>query len=51
VTVIGFLVLLAVYYVVWARSRFKGPQRQGGEAELTEIEREFQRAAGEVASA
>jgi amino acid transporter len=50
-TVVGFLVLLAVYYVVWARSRFRGPRRMGGEAELTEIEREFQDAAGELAGA
>lgn len=47
-TVVGFLVLLAIYYVVWARTRFKGPHRQGTEAELTDIEREFERAAGEL---
>ena len=47
-TVVGFLVLLAIYYVVWARTRFKGPQRMGTDAELTEIEREFERAAGEL---
>lgn len=49
-TVAGFLLLLLVYYVVWARSRFQGPKRQGTDAELTDIEREFERAAGEVAS-
>ena len=47
-TVLGFLVLLAVYYFGWARGRFKGPQRQGSDAELTEIEREFERAAGQL---
>jgi amino acid transporter len=36
-----FLVLLAVYYLAWARSRFKGPQRQGSDAELSDLEREF----------
>jgi amino acid transporter len=50
-TVAGFLILLAVYYVVWARNRFKGPQRQGTDAELTEIEREFEQAAGDVVTA
>jgi amino acid transporter len=47
-TVVGFLVLLAAYYLLWARTRFKGPQRQGTEAELTELEREFDQAAGEL---
>ena len=50
-TVIGFLVILAVYYLVWARSRFVGPHRQGSDAQLTEIEREFEHAAEEVAPA
>jgi amino acid transporter len=44
-TVVGFLVLLAIYYFVWARRNFKGPQRMGDSAGLTEIEREFERAA------
>ena len=44
-TVAGFLVLLVVYYFVWARGRFKGPQRHGADAQLTEIEREFESAA------
>jgi amino acid transporter len=51
VTVGGFVVLLLVYYFAWARSRFRGPQRMGGEAELSEIEKEFQQAAGELAKA
>jgi amino acid transporter len=50
-TVVGFLVLLLAYYLVWARARFRGPQRMGGEAELTEIEKEFQQAAGDLAGA
>jgi hypothetical protein len=47
-TVVGFLVILAAYYLVWARSRFAGPHRQGSDAELTEIEREFDHAAQEL---
>ena len=42
---VGTVVLLLVYYFAWARSHFKGPQVMGGDAELTEIEREFQDAA------
>jgi amino acid transporter len=42
------VVLLLVYYFVWARSRFKGPRVMGGETELTEIEREFDAAAREL---
>jgi amino acid transporter len=48
---VATVVLLLVYYFGWARSRFKGPRRQGGDADLTEIEREFQAAAGELAEA
>jgi len=47
ITVVG----LVVYYFAWARDRFKGPQRQGDEGALTEIEKEFQQAAGELAEA
>ena len=42
-----FLFLL-VYYFGWARTRFQGPKVQGGEAELTELEREFEQAASQV---
>jgi amino acid transporter len=42
---LGAVIVLLIYYFGWARSRFKGPQVQGGDAELTEIEREFQQAA------
>ena len=45
------VVLLAVYYWAWARTRFQGPRSMGGEAELTEIEKEFSQAATEVARA
>jgi hypothetical protein len=48
---IGVLVLLVIYYFVSGRRTFKGPQVMGSSAELTEIEREFQQAAGEVRSA
>ena len=50
-TVAGFVILLAVYYLVWARTRFAGPRRQGTDAELTEIELEFERAARELGTA
>ncbi|HTK44845.1 MAG TPA: amino acid permease [Patescibacteria group bacterium] len=43
--------LLLLYYFGWARTRFKGPQRMGAEAELTDIEKEFQQAAGDLAGA
>jgi amino acid transporter len=41
-TVAGFLVLLVLYYFLWARSNFKGPHAMGSEAQLSEIEREFE---------
>ena len=44
-------ILLVIYYFAWARSRFKGPQVQGGDTELTEIEREFQQAAADLETA
>jgi amino acid transporter len=45
------VVLLLAYYYGWAKKRFKGPQAQGGADQLTEIEKEFQQAAGELAKA
>jgi amino acid transporter len=45
----AFIVLLAIYYFAWARSRFRGPVAQGSAEQLTEIEKEFQQAAGELA--
>ncbi len=46
-----FLGALVVYYFAWARSRFRGPVVEVGEEELTEIEREFEHAAEELAGA
>jgi hypothetical protein len=46
-----FLGALLVYYFAWARRRFKGPIVEVGEVELTEIEREFEHAAEELAGA
>ena len=48
---VGAVVLLLIYYFAWARSRFKGPQVMGGDAELTEIEKEFQDAAAGLETA
>jgi amino acid transporter len=48
---LAFVVILVVYYFGWARSRFKGPQIHGGEAQLSEIEKEFEHAAEELAGA
>ncbi len=45
---VGTVVLLLIYYFGYAKSRFKGPRSMGDSAELTEIEREFERAAEEV---
>jgi hypothetical protein len=48
---LAFLAFLVIYYFVWARRRFKGPVVEVGEAELTEIEREFEKAAEELGGA
>jgi len=48
---VGTVVLLLVYYFGYARARFKGPRSMGDSAELTEIEREFEHAAEELAPA
>ena len=42
----GAVVLLLLYYFGWARSHFQGPKIMGADAELTELEREFEHAAG-----
>jgi amino acid transporter len=42
------VLFLVVYYFASARRTFKGPQRMGDAAELTELEREFEHAAEEV---
>jgi amino acid transporter len=46
-----FMLGLAAYFLVWARARFRGPVAQGTAEQLTEIEKEFQEAAGELAGA
>ena len=45
------LAALVVYYLLWAQSRFKGPQIHGGEAQLSEIEKEFEQAAEQLTEA
>jgi amino acid transporter len=45
---VGAVVLLVVYYFGWARSRFQGPKVMGAEAQLTELEREFEHAAEDL---
>ena len=45
------VLLLLVYYFGWARKRFQGPRRMGADAQLTEIEKEFNQAAGELSQA
>ena len=45
---VATVIFLLVYYFAWARTRFQGPQVQGAEAELTELEREFEQAAGQI---
>jgi hypothetical protein len=47
----GAVVLLLIYYFGWARSHFQGPKVMGAEAELTELEREFEHAAEELGGA
>ncbi|HEV8252313.1 MAG TPA: amino acid permease [Candidatus Limnocylindria bacterium] len=48
---VAIVLFLLVYYFGWARSRFMGPQAQGGEEQLSEIEREFEDAAKGLAPA
>ena len=48
---VGTVVLLLVYYYGWARSRFKGPRTMGADAQLTEIEKEFEQAAEQLSGA
>jgi amino acid transporter len=45
----AFMLLLAIYYLLWARSRFRGPVAQGTAEQLSAIEKEFAQAAGEIA--
>ena len=48
---VGIVVLLLIYYFGWARTRFEGPKVMGAEAELTDLEREFEHAAEELEGA
>ena len=48
---IGAVVLLLVYYFGYARSRFQGPRIMGEEAQLTDLEREFEHAAEDLGPA
>jgi amino acid transporter len=45
---VATLAFLLVYYLVWARTHFTGPKIHTVEAEMTEIEREFEHAAEEL---
>ncbi len=47
----GIVILLLLYYFGWARARFQGPKIMGADAELTDIEREFEHAAEELGGA
>ena len=44
------VVLMAIYYFGWAKSRFQGPRVMGADDALTEIEREFEHAAETMTS-
>jgi amino acid transporter len=46
---LAVVLFLVVYYFGWARRGFKGPHAMGDTAQLSEIEREFTKAAEEVA--
>ena len=48
---IAAAILLLVYYYGYAKTRFKGPQSHGGDAQLTEIEKEFEQAAEQLQGA
>jgi amino acid transporter len=48
---VAVVVLLAIYFFAYARRNFQGPRVMGDTAELTEIEREFEHAAEEIAPA
>jgi amino acid transporter len=48
---VGVVLFLFVYYFGWAKKSFAGPKVQGMEAQLTEIEREFERAAEQLGQA
>jgi len=43
-----FMGLLVIYFLGYARSRFRGPVAQGSEQQLSDIERDFNQAAGSL---
>jgi amino acid transporter len=47
----GTVVLLLIYYLGWARSHFQGPKVMGADAQLTELEREFEHEAERLGGA
>jgi amino acid transporter len=49
--ILAAALFLLVYYFAWARRRFTGPKMHKIEAEMTDIEKEFEHAAEEVAGA
>jgi amino acid transporter len=44
------VIFLLIYYFGWARKHFLGPRSMGDAAQLTEIEREFEVAAGQISA-
>src|SRR5205814_6444361 len=48
---VGTVVILLVYYYGYARSRFQGPRVMGADAQLSELEKEFEQAAEGLATA
>ena len=44
------VILMAIYYFGWAKSRFQGPRVMGADETLSEIEREFEHAAETIVS-
>ncbi|HEX8026377.1 MAG TPA: amino acid permease [Candidatus Limnocylindrales bacterium] len=48
---VGTVLLLLVYYFGYARSRFQGPRVMGADAQLSELEKEFEQAAEGLATA
>jgi amino acid transporter len=48
---VATVVLLLIYYFGWARSHFEGPRVQGADAQLSELEREFEQAAEQLGGA
>ena len=47
---VAIVVFLLIYYFAWARKRIPRAAGQGAAAELTEIESEFEEAAGQISA-